>query len=239
MAPPALPARNAPTQDVRSATPDRARVFATDGLVDANAPARAGWSPVSLVEILDTVPAMIGFWDRTLHNRYANRGYEEWFGVGSGQMRGVHLRDVLGPEVYDLNLPLIEAVLAGEPQQFERTLVAGNRTRCSQVSYTPHATGEQVDGFFVLVTDITARAEAEESLRETAQRLALLDERHRIAADLHDLVIQRLFAVALELSGVGRAAGQPGGTGVEHALEGIGGALDALRAAIRNLTSAG
>ncbi len=40
--------------------------------------------------------------------------------------------------------------------------------------------------------------------REDAERLALLEDRDRIARDLHDLVIQRLFAVGLSLQGTAR-----------------------------------
>ncbi len=40
--------------------------------------------------------------------------------------------------------------------------------------------------------------------REYRQRLALFEDRDRIGRDLHDLVIQRLFAVGLSLQGAGR-----------------------------------
>jgi signal transduction histidine kinase len=39
------------------------------------------------------------------------------------------------------------------------------------------------------------------------RRLAVLEDRDRIARDLHDLVIQRLFAIGLGLEGVSRAVG--------------------------------
>jgi signal transduction histidine kinase len=41
------------------------------------------------------------------------------------------------------------------------------------------------------------------------QRLALYEERDRIARDLHDLVIQRLFAIGLGMQALGRGAGAP------------------------------
>jgi signal transduction histidine kinase len=42
-------------------------------------------------------------------------------------------------------------------------------------------------------------------LLERAQQVAVLEDRDRIARDLHDAVIQRLFAVGLSLQGVARA----------------------------------
>lgn len=52
---------------------------------------------------------------------------------------------------------------------------------------------------------------AVEFSRATAdrQRLAVLEDRDRIARDLHDLIIQRLFAVGLGLQGVGAMVGRP------------------------------
>ncbi|MFI5564275.1 GAF domain-containing protein [Amycolatopsis japonica] len=45
--------------------------------------------------------------------------------------------------------------------------------------------------------------------QEDRQRLAVFEERDRIARDLHDVVIQRLFATGLGLEGVGRIIGEP------------------------------
>jgi len=56
--------------------------------------------------------------------------------------------------------------------------------------------------------------------RRDEQRLALLEDRDRIARDLHDLVIQRLFAVGLGLQGLARLS-DPGAVSdrIEHAVE--------------------
>jgi signal transduction histidine kinase len=45
--------------------------------------------------------------------------------------------------------------------------------------------------------------------REASQRLAVLEDRDRIGRDLHDLVIQRLFAVGLGLESAARRADDP------------------------------
>ena len=45
--------------------------------------------------------------------------------------------------------------------------------------------------------------------REDQQRLAVFEDRDRIGRDLHDLVIQRLFAVGLSLQSAGRLAQVP------------------------------
>jgi PAS domain S-box-containing protein len=59
-----------------------------------------------------------------------------------------------------------------------------------------------VDGELLVVAavrDVTERLELERQARTTSELLALADERDRIARDLHDTVLQRLFGLGLEL----------------------------------------
>jgi len=68
--------------------------------------------------------------------------------------------------------------------------------------------------------------------RREAQRLALFEDRDRIARDLHDLVIQRLFATGMSLQG---ATALIGDADVSHRVEN---AVDALDETIREIRSA-
>lgn len=121
--------------------------------------------------LLDRLPALIGYWDRDLRNVIANRAYVDYFGFTPDEARGRHIREVLGEAVYALNLPFIKGALAGEEQLFERTLVDQNGvTRYTQASYLPDIVDGEVQGFYVQVTDVTARVEAERA-RDEAQRL--------------------------------------------------------------------
>ena len=69
-----------------------------------------------------------------------------------------------------------------------------------EISLSPLQTG---DGLLVvaIVRDVTERRAADRDLHEAHEALALVDDRERIARDLHDTVIQRLFAVGLSLQG--------------------------------------
>ena len=71
-----------------------------------------------LKTILDNVPAMIGYWDKDLYNRFANWAYWDWFGVEPSMLPGRHISGLLGEAIYARNRPYIEAVLRGEPQVF-------------------------------------------------------------------------------------------------------------------------
>jgi diguanylate cyclase (GGDEF)-like protein/PAS domain S-box-containing protein len=130
--------------------------------------------------VIDNMPAMIGYWDRDLHNVLGNEAYVEWFGWTPEQMRGHHIREVIGEDLYAQNKPYMEAALRGETQHFDRTIVdASGTTRYSQAAYVPDVDASGlVHGFFVLVADVTARVTAEKELaaaKEALERMALTD----------------------------------------------------------------
>ena len=122
--------------------------------------------------LFDQLPALIAYWDRDARNVVANAAYVEWFGFRPEEMVGLHISEVLGAEVYAKNLPYIEAALAGEEQLFDRTLIdQAGRVRHTQASYVPNVVDGDVQGFFVLVTDVTPRVEAQRDMDE-AQAIA-------------------------------------------------------------------
>jgi PAS domain S-box-containing protein len=134
-----------------------------------------------LQTILDAVPSMIGFWDRDLLNRVANRAYHRWLGLAPGEMRGRHLRELVGETLFEQNRERIEAVLRGQPQTFERSLPRpdGCGEIHSLVHYLPDVLDGQVLGFYVLVHDVT---ELTESRRRLADSEAFLERASRLAA---------------------------------------------------------
>jgi PAS domain S-box-containing protein len=122
--------------------------------------------------IVNKLPAMLAYWDATLHCRFANRAYETWFGVSAEAMIGQTMPEFLGP-LYKLNQRYVEGALRGEEQTFEREIPdpSGGPPRHSQASYVPDIFEGRVRGFCVLVVDITARKRAEVALaaaKETA-----------------------------------------------------------------------
>ncbi|MDT7801192.1 MAG: hypothetical protein QOI78_4625, partial [Actinomycetota bacterium] len=126
--------------------------------------------PGTVLAVLNGIPGMVGYWDRDLRNRLANDAYVEYFGLTPGEILGRHMRDVLGDALVDANLPHLTRVLAGERVTFDRTLTTvHDESRSVQVSYLPDLRDGRVDGFFVLVTDISERVRAE---RETEAALA-------------------------------------------------------------------
>lgn len=129
--------------------------------------------------MLNALPALVGYWDSDLRNRMANDAHREFFGKSPEEIRGVHLRDLLGEEPYRKDLPYIEGALRGERQLFDREIrTPPGEVRYFQASYVPDVVDEEVRGFFVLITDITERRRIEEEIEHSRARLA---EAERVA----------------------------------------------------------
>ncbi|MDV6305569.1 diguanylate cyclase [Rhodococcus cerastii] len=120
---------------------------------------------------VDQLPSMIGYWDSSLRNVFANRVYADYFGIEPQDLVGKHIRELLGETLYQLNLPYITGVLAGEQQQFDRTLIdVSGAVRVTQATYVPDVVDGVVLGFTALVVDVSARADVERQ-RDRAVRL--------------------------------------------------------------------
>lgn len=108
------------------------------------------------LRVVDHAPAMLAYWNCEQVCLFANYAYVEWFGKGRLDVVGLTLRELLGP-LYELNLPYITAVLAGERQVFERTIPRpdGVGARESLATYTPDVENGAVRGFYVHVAEVT------------------------------------------------------------------------------------
>ncbi|MEV0146059.1 MULTISPECIES: GAF domain-containing sensor histidine kinase [unclassified Nonomuraea] len=75
--------------------------------------------------------------------------------------------------------------------------------------------------------------------RRDAERLALLEDRDRIAKDLHDVVIQRLFAIAMTLMSTVRLVDRPEASGrLQHAIDELDETIRQIRSTIFALQNA-
>lgn len=119
----------------------------------------------TLRTVLDAVPSMIGYWDRQLVNKVANLAYHEWFGVEPGNIPGTHLRDLLGDALFEANFPYVDAVLRGEEQHFERSILSPDgRLRHALANYLPDKVDGEVRGFYVVVHDVTELVDGRQRL---------------------------------------------------------------------------
>ena len=83
-----------------------------------------------------------------------------------------------------------------------------------------------------IVRDVRERFEADERLRQAEQHLRVVEDRERIARDLHDIVIQKLFAAGMTIQSV-----SAGTADVEHGHR-LAAVVDDLDDTIREIRSA-
>jgi PAS domain S-box-containing protein len=150
-------------------------------------------SPEGIQAMLNALPAMVGYWDRELGNRMGNAAHIEFFGKSPEELRGTHIRDLLGEELFAQSLPYIEGALAGRRQLFDCEIrTPSGEVRFTQASYIPDVVEGEVRGFFVLVTDITERRRIEEEGKRSRTRLAEAERIARIGSWEWDIPSNRL-----------------------------------------------
>lgn len=123
----------------------------------------------TLRTVLDALPSMIGYWDRHLINRVANKAYESWFAVEAGGVPGKSMIELLGQEQFESCLPHVEQVMRGVPQTFERELYGPHGVKYVLAHYLPDVFDGEVQGFFVIVHDVTELSESRERLSKALQ----------------------------------------------------------------------
>ncbi len=178
--------------------------------------------PPQIQTILNGIPAMVGYWDKDLRNHLANDAYGTVFKVDPRRMRGMHVRELLGEDMFAANYPHMEAVLAGEPQLFDRQVVtASGKPRFTQTSYVPDLQDGIVQGFFVLVTDVTERVLAERRQQRDMDRYRTLARSiPGVFVLLFDTDLRFLIAEGPELETFGYRSEEMEGRLLHDALEG-------------------
>lgn len=118
--------------------------------------------------VAENVPGLVAYWNADLRCTYANHQYLSWFGRTAEQMQGIRMQDLLGEDLFLKNIAYIKAALKGVNQQFERTLVKANGDVAhTWAQYIAHHLDGVVQGFFVLVTDVTLLKRAQKALMES------------------------------------------------------------------------
>ncbi|MGV8867294.1 MAG: PAS domain-containing protein [Janthinobacterium svalbardensis] len=128
--------------------------------------------------VTDNLPGMVSYWGADLRCRFANKFYNEWFGRSSAELAGIHMRELLGQELFDVYAHHVEGVLAGRPQSFERDLLDPTGQVChTWTNYIPDVDDSGgVRGFFVMASDVS-------ELKRTELRLHELNEQMLRARD--------------------------------------------------------
>ena len=179
-------------------------------------------------------------------------------GVEAPRLAGVAypMADTLSELVLQTGEPVVVDHASEAREKGSRTIYLTEITPIGPAAVVPLAGKERVQGALVLgrvpghrpfnEADVdmattfayhaSVAVELAEARRE-AQRIALFEDRARIARDLHDHVIQQLFAAGMTVQGVTAALGEasPGAQRLESVVDNIDDAIQQIRTSIFQL----
>ncbi|MEH1939790.1 MAG: AAA family ATPase [Nostoc sp.] len=142
--------------------------------------------------IADALPALISYVDANRCYQFINRTYEIWFNCSRDEILGEPVHALLGETVYPIFEPSINQVFEGQTVALEAEIPSLLGTRCISATLIPDFDrNTQVRGFYSLITDI--------SDRKLAEQASILEERNRMAREIHDTLAQSFTGILLQV----------------------------------------
>ena len=125
-----------------------------------------------LVQILDSLPGLVGYVDLDLRIVYANKLIETWYQRPLSELLGMQLNTLFSNEHYQTVETLLQSVLSGKEVDEQREIYYPDGcTRQVHLNYIPDLNGDHVLGYFFLVQDITEYHQAQLGLKKANEDL--------------------------------------------------------------------
>lgn len=155
-----------------------------------------------LLAILDNSPNLIFVKDVCGRYLFVNRRFEDVFHVCRAHIVGKTDRDLFSPrQAAAFQMNDRKVLDAGVPLEFEESAQHDDGVHTSIVFKFPlYEADGQPYAIGGITTDITDRKRIEQALRESQAKLeAALEARQQLDADLHDNIIQMVYAAGMSL----------------------------------------
>lgn len=195
-----------------------------------------------LVEVVDAMPDGVVIVDAAGEMVLVNREMERLLGYDREEMLGHTVEMLLPIDIHDAHVAHREG-FSTNPHR--RAMGAGLDLSAQrkdgsvfpvEISLAPAEVGG-APVVIATVRDVTTNRQADEDLAAARQRVLLAEDHERIARDLHDTVIQRLFASGLSLQSVLPTVPETAKVKIERILDDQDDAIRELRTAIFGLAS--
>ncbi|MEH2125152.1 AAA family ATPase [Nostoc sp.] len=145
--------------------------------------------------ITDALPVSIGYIDAEQRYRFVNRTYEIWCNCSRDEILGKSVRELvdrIDHMSYQMIEPYINQALGGETTTFEVEMPLPVGKKYLSVTLIPDFDANaQVIGYYALNTDISDRKRAEHA--------SILEERNRMAREIHDTLAQSFTGILLQV----------------------------------------
>ncbi|HEX5394418.1 MAG TPA: PAS-domain containing protein [Rhodocyclaceae bacterium] len=140
--------------------------------------------------ITDTIPAMIGYFDKDSIYRYANRGYAAWFGSSVDQLIGHTVAEAVGLEFFDKVKEHLYHALSGHQVSYEYTLERPDgSTVHARSTLVPEISADgEVQGCFIHSFDITEQKRTQAALIQAQKMEAVGQLTGGIAHDFNNML---------------------------------------------------
>jgi PAS domain S-box-containing protein len=195
-----------------------------------------------LLEVVEAMPDGVVIVDHDGEIRLVNREIERQLGYSRDELLGQPVEMLLPEPFRDAHVNHRAGFLQsphrramGQGLQLEGRRADGS-TYPVEISLAPaEVAGEDV--VIATVRDVTAARKADGELEAARQRVMLAEDHERIARDLHDTVIQRLFAAGLSLQSALPMVPEAAKLKIERIIDDQDDAIRELRTAIFGLSS--
>lgn len=140
--------------------------------------------------ITDTVPALIGYFDKHHVYRYANKGYADWFGLSKDKIVGAPIPDVISEKIYNSIRHHVDKAIEGHRVTYEYSIEKEDgRTMYARSALVPEVGPDgTVLGCFVLSVNITELKHAQAALVQAQKMEAVGQLTGGLAHDFNNLL---------------------------------------------------
>jgi PAS domain S-box-containing protein len=150
--------------------------------------------------ITDALPALISYVDTNQRYHFVNQAHEVWFNCGRDEILGKFVRELVGEAAYKILEPCINRVQAGQITTCEAEIPYQFGNKYISATFIPDFdSNARVKGHYGLITDVSEQRNAALRERKRAEETSILEERNRMAREIHDTLAQAFTGILLQV----------------------------------------